>query len=444
MDMTGVAGEVFDVLLSYKYTVKLFDETGADIAEPEEARRMFAQSPNLLLSLKDLDDDSCIELAYGKSTHANDIEGLMQALRTVATKYNMSFVPHQYGEDIDPKDFRNLEAVSESLRKRIMRLCEGMYGTSRTSYLQLENAKLIVHHHDRLNLRRPDARATQIAEMFVEAQGQRLRLPSCDLKIARMVMDTVNAGSVLSEAVKLAEPVRQPKINPHVLAENYSVVRGFLNWTERFAPDRALVEFHDPDAFADTDLPDDFNSEIDDDPLLDFDPQEFIMSEELKHVLPSGEEGDDEVSRRDVMEALVHYLERCFDPQHPDFGLAGEEDKSEWQDMAEQVWDQVDDALHEAGYVVHDDMTEDNTEELHEPNMMEPEGDDQLMLADDCIISREDILLPNANQGEGLAHEVGKATVNADPDHPDAESEPEMSYIRRLQTLSGMRSGRPY
>jgi hypothetical protein len=434
--MTGVAKEAFQVLLRYNYTVKMYDEDGMDVAEPADARRMFAASPNLMVSLMDADDDSSIKLLFGKSTHANDIDGLMQALRTTATKYNMTFDPKQYGKEIDTKDYHNLISVSES-KDDDMHICEGMYGTSRSSYLQLDHAKLVVQHRGRIDPRRLDQRGTQIAAIFVEnAAGERFRFPTNNLPAARALTEHLNAGGKFSDSVARAAMVKK-QVTASTLAENHPVIRDFMNWTERFAPDRALLEWNDPYNSYEGDVETATNSAID-----DFDPQDFLCSDDAQDIL-NGEPGSEDnfVCKSDLMAALDSYLRKHIELHDGTFQDGFNEDL---HDMAKSVYEEVAKAVEHAGYTIEDDVDEDVMSNGGPPSSG---WEDDISMIDemgDGVITREDVLLPDPNQGVSLGREVNKSVVHDDPVDPDAEHAPGSSYIERMRALAGMQSYRPF
>lgn len=217
--MAAVAKEIFQVLQRFNYTVTLYDDDLDAVAEPSEARKFFAgvqdpkskhPKPHLLMSLKDDDDNPSIQLLFGKSVRANAINGLMQTARVTATKYNMTFDPQQYFKEIDPKDAGL--AVSESqTRGYDMQVFEGMYGTSRSSYLKFEHAKMIVRHKNRIDDSRIGARGRYVESIFVENHdGERLKFPTNDLSAARAMTQHVSSGgdfrdSLGEQIITLAE-----------------------------------------------------------------------------------------------------------------------------------------------------------------------------------------------------------------------------------------------
>jgi hypothetical protein len=430
-DLANCSKEIFQVLLRFDYKVKLYDADGMTVVEPSKARRMFAQSPNLMVSLSDADDDSSIKLLFGKSTHANDIDGLMQALRTTATKYNLTFEPKQFGKEIDAKDYQNIMSVSES--KRDMHVCEGMYGTTRSSYLALDNAKLIVRHNAPIDLRRKYSRAQNIESIFIEnAAGERARVPTTELYAARGLAEHVNAGGECSEtglasALQAYRATRKPSSpgNPY-LAENNPVVVEFMNWTATFAPDRVLREYNDPD-----DPAEQTHEKATDMAIEDFDPQAFMDSPEFQDTLSGRSldptEGESEIGKAEIISALNvyvrHYIE-SYDENFSDNGFNGDTDT-----IAQHLYPQVEQVIQQAGWTIAADKSD--------RALLDTvgEGEDEF--------TREDILLPHPNQYDSLSKQVTKATVHDDPANPDEEHPPNAPYVSRLRTLAGIHSGRP-
>lgn len=201
-NFSKVADEVFKILRTYSYTCLLYDAKGADVQEPTEARRFFAKKDNLMVSIVEDNDDSRVSLQYGPTTHANDIMGLDQALRALATKYALSFKGQQAGEEIEPKDFPAMASITERRRKMVSSLTEGMYGTSCSSYLRLENARMVVRHSKRIDDQQIGARGRHVESIFIEnAAGERLLFPSRQLAPARAMTQHVNHGGGFADTV---------------------------------------------------------------------------------------------------------------------------------------------------------------------------------------------------------------------------------------------------
>jgi hypothetical protein len=126
-------------------------------------------------------------------THANDIMGLAQQLRITATKYALLFSAQQYTHEIKPKDLTSI--IEKQDTKMINSLTEGLYGNSRSSYLKLENAKMIIRHSKKVNDNIIGARGRCVETIFIEnSAGERLLFPSKKLAPARAMTQHINQG----------------------------------------------------------------------------------------------------------------------------------------------------------------------------------------------------------------------------------------------------------
>ena len=201
MNFEAAAAEVFQILRSYNYEVLLFDEEHNQVFEPAESRRFFAKPVNLLVSIIDDGEDSSVRLYLSKSTGVKKVLGLISALRMMATKYKMIFNVREYDKNLAPKDFATQAAVAES-KEFSMNLVEGMYGTSRSSYLKLENARMIVRHSTRINENILGARGRNVETIHIEdGVGQRFLMPTPQLAPARAMAHHVDNGGSWADPV---------------------------------------------------------------------------------------------------------------------------------------------------------------------------------------------------------------------------------------------------
>ena len=197
----ALAAEVFQIIRSFDYTVTIYDDDGNQVYEPEQGRRFFIRPDNMLISIIEAGDDSSIRQYLSKSTGAKEVIGLIDTLRTSATKYNMVLNIRETGRDLRPSDFATRSSVTEN-KEATMNILEGMYGTSRSSYLKLENARLIVRHSKRINENVIGSRGRHIDAIFVEnAQGERMLFPTRQLLPARAEAQHVNQGGNFNDAI---------------------------------------------------------------------------------------------------------------------------------------------------------------------------------------------------------------------------------------------------
>ncbi len=83
-----------------------------------------------------------------------------------------------------------------------MNIAEGLYGTSKSSYLKLENARMIVRHKNRINEQMLGARGRNIEAIFIEnGVGERILFPTTNLAPARAMTSHVDQGGNWADAV---------------------------------------------------------------------------------------------------------------------------------------------------------------------------------------------------------------------------------------------------
>lgn len=219
MKFERVAKELFQILRSYDYDLVIYDEDGRQVYNPAEARRFFSKTKTILVSLVDRDEDTTIRLYVSDTVTIGSITGLISSLRTMATKYGLIFNVARYDKGaIQPRDFANI-AVTESV------LGEGMYGTSRSSYVKLENARVIVRHTSPVNEALPGARGRQIERIYIEnAAGERLLFPTKMLPAARALAHHVSNGGAWTD--KVGEAIRQ-------MATDYANLRTVVQYARK-------------------------------------------------------------------------------------------------------------------------------------------------------------------------------------------------------------------
>ena len=202
ISLDSASTEVFQILRSYDYTVMMYDDDGNQVYEPDDARRFFATPENLLVSIVDSGDNKSIRLYIGSSTDVADVLGLDQTLRSTATKYNMLFNLKRQAHDLTVQDFATRASVTESQGDNTMDLLEGMYGTTKSSYLKLENAKMIVRHSKKIDENIMGSRGRHIDAIFVEnAQGERFLFPTRQMSPARAMTQHVNQGGSWADEI---------------------------------------------------------------------------------------------------------------------------------------------------------------------------------------------------------------------------------------------------
>lgn len=197
--------EVFQVLRTYANDIVLYDDSGNRVMEPSTARRFYLPDDGLLVTVLDDNDNSAIKVYLGGTITVAEVNDFVTVLRHLATQYNVLFNLRKYNKRIVPKDFATQAAVQEHTEQpenSNMNIMEGMYGTSRSSYLKLENARMIVRHSARVKENVIGSRGRSIQSIFVEnALGERFLFPINILSGARAMTQHVNQGGTFADEV---------------------------------------------------------------------------------------------------------------------------------------------------------------------------------------------------------------------------------------------------
>lgn len=195
------AAEVFQTLRAYGRELVLYDEDGNRVFEPKEARRFYISDDNILVSLSEDGDNSALKLYLSPSIELAQVSGFINTLRAMATRANLLFHVKKYDKEIKPQHFATSASLNEQEQPQ-MNIMEGMYGTSKSSYLKLESARMIVRHTASVNENMIGSRGRNIKAIFVEnAQGERFRFPVNLLSGARAMTQHVNQGGTFADEV---------------------------------------------------------------------------------------------------------------------------------------------------------------------------------------------------------------------------------------------------
>jgi hypothetical protein len=100
----NLAKEVFGILRSFDYVVNIFDTDGNRVYEPEEARRFFASPKNITVSIHEDGENSSIKMFLSKSIDITEVSGLIETMRSTASKFGLLFNVRKYERELKPKD----------------------------------------------------------------------------------------------------------------------------------------------------------------------------------------------------------------------------------------------------------------------------------------------------------------------------------------------------
>lgn len=186
--------EVYKVLAasSYGYNITMFNSEGEGTINPSEAKWFYVKPVNFMIqapdSLGDSSDDKP-EVYLWKSTDVQDeqTKEVLQRLKSTSNQLGYGFTVLDFGNGNLPKKFSHLAMRNTEETKVQESLNEGLTGTTRRSYFQLPKARTVIIHNDKVNEEIKGSRSRNIKEIFVESNGERIR-----------VMNNINAAKALT------------------------------------------------------------------------------------------------------------------------------------------------------------------------------------------------------------------------------------------------------
>jgi hypothetical protein len=102
IEMEELAGKIFSLLKGNGLKIKIFDESGAETTNPNDGRRFFVVSPNIMVTINE--DDKTVEFSKGADV-GNEVESLQKNTRKLADEFLMNTDIKVFGKAIQPRDF---------------------------------------------------------------------------------------------------------------------------------------------------------------------------------------------------------------------------------------------------------------------------------------------------------------------------------------------------
>jgi hypothetical protein len=127
--------------------------------------------------------------------------GFLRELREFAKRNLLSFEPRDITRStLKHRDLQQVSKSDSTYNKDEVIGESRMHGTSRSSYEQDGNVKIIVRHSDRVDPEQRGARSRKIKALFVETtDGERFKLPYNNLKYARAMARHVSEGGNVND-----------------------------------------------------------------------------------------------------------------------------------------------------------------------------------------------------------------------------------------------------
>ena len=240
-----VANDLFKTIKGFNLNVQLFNEDGKRVIDPAEARKFYATDKKFMVTYESDEDPQSIKVYFGKNFTLDEdsdfnYNKFIKQVRNLAQRKNaIGFTVKNYGKEIQPKDFA-YQAINRNAD--MGNIAEGLspaYGSSKSSYQTLDNAKLVIRHNKPIDENSRGSRARNITALFVEnGAGERFKYPYNHLAAARAMTRHVaeggtpydNIGSYITklseESLGLTKFMRYSKSNGLMNEDTEPVING--------------------------------------------------------------------------------------------------------------------------------------------------------------------------------------------------------------------------
>jgi len=215
--------DLFNKIRSQFTNIRLGDENGAATADPSSAvffEFEFKEDADTFGSVSvSIAEDGTMKVFYNRNLvdkidedSKDEWYAFLKELKDFAVEHQLSFdVRDITKSNLTKQDYQNLADTNQTVNNdemseelaRITKLAgvekapvaEGLTGTAKRSYENLDKTKLIIRHKGKVDETVPGARSRQIQSLYIENEdGERFKYPLTHLAGARAMMRHVSNG----------------------------------------------------------------------------------------------------------------------------------------------------------------------------------------------------------------------------------------------------------
>lgn len=226
--MQELTTELFNIIKGAGNKVKLFTGEGQKTTNPDEATRIYAYDNDMMVTVRTEDAKTEVVVQTGSEFDVANNKKLLNTIKKTTHKNLGEFTVRKFERKIEPKDFAH-QSVNEGFSKP--------FGSVKTSYIQMSEARLIIKHTKGVNEEVRGSRSRHIHSLFIEnSQGERFKFPHRYMAGAKAMAMHVNEGgtpydakgeSILSmceEIASLSKFVRHVQSHKLVNEDNSDIV----------------------------------------------------------------------------------------------------------------------------------------------------------------------------------------------------------------------------
>lgn len=190
-----LSDEIFKILKGNGRSLQLFTTEGEKTIDPSEATRFYITDDRIMINVAEYSDKPGIEVNLSQGTDIDKVRPILDALRALSARNMAGYTLRTFGKEIHPRDFAYQAKRDQKSMKQVEEGFSKAYGSKKSSYQTLENAKLIIKHKKAVDEEVKGARSRHIHSLFIEnAEGERFKFPGKNLQAARALTRHVKEG----------------------------------------------------------------------------------------------------------------------------------------------------------------------------------------------------------------------------------------------------------
>lgn len=258
-----VKSKIYGIIKGSCKTLKMYDEQGNDTIDPDAATRFFAtlvsnnatlDNFTILIAIHDQGQTSYINIKTPNLKNDADFKKVYQIrnhIRTsVGLREGIKVIWQVFDREIDPRE----EAVHNIKESNDV---GKWFGTTKSSFQRIGDAKLVVRHNEVVNEAKPGARTRHIRALFVENKhGERFSYPHLHMSGARAFARHISNGGTnhdtIAESIKsLSSDYISLRQAAHTMRQHQTITEWIVTVRENMDQiNRRLKSLHGPKGYA--------------------------------------------------------------------------------------------------------------------------------------------------------------------------------------------------
>jgi len=190
-----IADNIFKILKGNGHKIKIFTDEGENTVDPQSARRFYIPELGSMVNLDETDNKRELRVSVNQNTDLDQFKDTLALLKNLANKNVIEYTLKSFTKSITPKDQDYQAQKVRDMKQDVQEGISPAYGSTKSSYQQLENAKLIIKHTKPVNEESRGSRSRNINAIYIEnSDGERYKMPTNNLAGGRAMLRHVKEG----------------------------------------------------------------------------------------------------------------------------------------------------------------------------------------------------------------------------------------------------------